>query len=160
MSDLLYALTLGTALGCGVSAGALFAFSSFVMPALRRLPPEQGIAAMQSINVTAVTPVFMTALFGTGVACVALIVVALGELGESHAPYLLAGAALYLLGVLGVTMAYNVPRNNALERVDPMSATAAASWERYAAEWTAGNHVRAVTGIAAAAALTLALSVA
>lgn len=36
MADLLVALTLVTALGCGLSAGALYAFSSFVMPALAR----------------------------------------------------------------------------------------------------------------------------
>ena len=68
MDGILVALTLVTALGCGLSAGALFAYSSFVMRALARVPPAQGIAAMHSINVVAVTPVFMTALFGT-VAC-------------------------------------------------------------------------------------------
>ena len=64
MDDVLVVLTLFTALGCGLSAGALFAFSSFVMGALARLQPAQGIAAMNSINVVAVTPVFMTALSG------------------------------------------------------------------------------------------------
>jgi uncharacterized membrane protein len=72
MSDFLVTLTLVTALGCALSAGALFAFSSFVIKALARLPDPQSIAAMQSINVQAVTPVFMTALFGTGLACLAL----------------------------------------------------------------------------------------
>jgi uncharacterized membrane protein len=57
MDDLLVALTLVTALGCGLSAGALFAFSSFVMQALARLPTAQGIAAMQSINVVALAGV-------------------------------------------------------------------------------------------------------
>ena len=42
-----------------------FAFSSFVMPALRKLPSADGISAMQSINKQAPTPVFMTLLFGT-----------------------------------------------------------------------------------------------
>jgi uncharacterized membrane protein len=50
MDDLLVGLTLVTALGCGLSAGALYAFSSFAMPALARLPAAQGIAAMQSIT--------------------------------------------------------------------------------------------------------------
>ena len=49
--------------------GVFFAFSAFVMQALARLPPAQGIAAMQSINVAAVTPPFMVALFGTALAC-------------------------------------------------------------------------------------------
>ncbi len=59
-----------TAIACAAMGGVFFAFSSFVMRALARMPPAQGIAAMQSINVVAVTPVFMTALFGTAAACV------------------------------------------------------------------------------------------
>ena len=68
MSDALFALTLVTALGCGLNAGVFFAFSTFVMAGLRRLPAPQAIAAMQSINVTRRTPAFMTALLGTGAA--------------------------------------------------------------------------------------------
>ena len=60
----------------------LFAFSSFVMPALRRLRPAQGAAAMQSINVTAVRPPFMLAFGGTAVSSVALLVVAVTALDE------------------------------------------------------------------------------
>ena len=73
MTGLTYAATLITALGCGLVAGVFFAFSSFVMPALKRLPPAQGISAMRSINRLAVTPAFMTALFGTAAACLGLI---------------------------------------------------------------------------------------
>jgi uncharacterized membrane protein len=157
VDDFLVALTLVTALGCGLSAGALFAFSSFVMKALARLPAPQGIAAMQSINVVAVTPVFMTALFGTGAACVAVIVYGLADWDDSYSPYLLAGGALYLVGTLGLTMAYNVPRNNALAKSDPQSADSESLWTRYLREWTAANHVRVAAGLAAAALLTVAL---
>jgi uncharacterized membrane protein len=67
MSDrVMVVVTMVCALGCGVNAGVFFAFSSFVMHALSRLPPTQGMAAMQSINVVAVTPVFMTALSTVG----------------------------------------------------------------------------------------------
>ena len=72
MTGLVAWLTLGTALGCGLCAGVFFAFSAFVMPALGRLPAGQGIAAMQSINKLAVTPAFMTALFGSALACAGL----------------------------------------------------------------------------------------
>jgi uncharacterized membrane protein len=51
MVGFFFVLTVVAALGCGLNAGVFFAFSSFVMAALRRLPPAQGIAAMQSINV-------------------------------------------------------------------------------------------------------------
>jgi uncharacterized membrane protein len=159
MDDVLVALTVITALGCGLSAGALFAFSSFVMKALARLQPAEGTAAMQSINVMAVTPVFMTALFGTALGCAALAVWALADWDDSYGPYLLAGSALYLAGTIGLTMGYHVPRNNALARLDAQSAEPASYWSRYVAEWTRWNHVRVAAGLAAAAALTIALHV-
>jgi uncharacterized membrane protein len=40
-------ITVLAAVGSGLMAGLLFAFSNFVMKALTRLPPEQGMAAMQ-----------------------------------------------------------------------------------------------------------------
>jgi uncharacterized membrane protein len=159
MDDLLVALTVVTALGCGLNAGALFTFSSFVMGALGRLPAAQGIAAMQSINVVAVTPAFMTALFGTAVACIAVAVWALFELDEEFTPYLLAASALYLAGTIGLTMGYHVPRNNALAAVAPTSREGEIYWARYLAEWTRWNHVRVAAALAAAALLTVALRV-
>ena len=39
-------LVVATALACGLMSGAFYAFSSFVMAGLGRLPSEQGIAAM------------------------------------------------------------------------------------------------------------------
>ncbi len=155
--DWIFAFTLLTALGCGLMAGVFFAFASFVMAALARLPPLQGIAAMQSINVVAVTPLFMTALFGTAAACVALAIIALSSWGEAGAAYLLGGAVLYILGAPGVTMAFNVPRNNALAAVDPAGADGAGLWAGYVAGWTAWNHVRVVASLAALAALIMAL---
>jgi uncharacterized membrane protein len=50
IDGLLYTLTLITALGCGLAAGVFYAFSTFVMKALARLPAAQGFAAMQSIS--------------------------------------------------------------------------------------------------------------
>jgi uncharacterized membrane protein len=146
MSGALEALTVAAAIGSGVVAGVFFAFSTFVMAALRRLPAAQGIAAMQSINVTAPQPPLMVLMFGTGLACV----VAAAIDGSS---WLIAGAAVYVLGELAVTIAYNVPRNDELARMDAGSAAAAERWPAWTAEWVAGNHVRTVAGIVAAALL-------
>jgi uncharacterized membrane protein len=159
MSRFLVALTVVAALGSGLDAGVFFAFSSFVMKALARLQPAQGIAAMQSINQVAVTPAFMTALFGTATACVAVDVWALVEWDASVGPWLLAGGAVYLLGTIALTVAYHVPRNNALAALQPQSAEAAGRWTRYVAEWTRANHLRAVTSLAAAVFFTLALRI-
>jgi uncharacterized membrane protein len=153
MPDALLALTLLTALGAGLVAGAFFAFSTFVMAALGRVPAPEGIRAMQAINVTVINPWFMTALFGTGAASVAVIVAALTGWDGSYGPYLVAAAVLYLVGCVGVTMAFNVPRNNVLARLDPEAHGSADTWRRYLVEWTAWNSVRTVASLAAMAAL-------
>ncbi|MBV9385871.1 MAG: hypothetical protein JOZ78_05520 [Chroococcidiopsidaceae cyanobacterium CP_BM_ER_R8_30] len=44
----LFILKLLAAIGCGLVAGVFFAFLTFVMNALARLQPKDGIAAMQS----------------------------------------------------------------------------------------------------------------
>ena len=157
MSRLVQCLTFATALGCGLSAGVFFAFSSFVMPALDRLAPAQSIRAMHSINKLAVTPVFMTALFGTALACAVLGVWALTSWGERPAAFALAGCALFLVGAIVVTIAANVPLNDALMKVDPKATDAATRWSTYLSDWTPWNHVRAVTAIAASGLLIAAL---
>jgi uncharacterized membrane protein len=159
MSGVLYAVTLATALGCGLNAGVFFAFSTFVMPALKRLPPAQGIAAMQSINKLAVTPAFMAALFGTAVACLGLVAWAAFSWGERPAVLVIAGCALYLVGTIGVTIACNVPLNDELATLLPQGAGVAGRWDEYVTKWTAWNHVRTVAALAAAAVLTTALRV-
>jgi uncharacterized membrane protein len=142
-----------TSLGCGIVGGVFFAFSSFVMTALKRLPAADGMAAMRSINRLAVTPLFMAALFGTAAACLVLAGAALAGWAEGRAGWLLAGSGVYLFGVVAVTAVFNVPRNEALARVDPESAEGGELWQRYAVEWTAWNHVRTVAGAAASALL-------
>jgi len=150
-------LTFVAALGCGLMAGVFFAFSAFVMKALARLPAPAGIAAMQSINVVAITPLFMSALFGTAAACVLLIVGAVVWWSRPTAAYLLAGGLLYLTGTILVTIVCNVPRNNALAAVDPSSPEGAALWVGYVNGWTAWNHARAGAALAAAASFIIAL---
>jgi uncharacterized membrane protein len=159
MNGVLYVAILATALGCGLNAGVFFAFSAFVMPALKRLPPAQGIAAMQSINKLAVTPAFMAALFGTAVACLVLVGWAAISSGERPAVLMITGGALYLVGTIGVTIACNVPLNDGLATLLPQSADAAGRWEEYVTKWTAWNHVRTVAALVAAALLTTALRV-
>jgi uncharacterized membrane protein len=119
MDHWLFGLTLVTAIGSGLMAGVFFAFSTFVMKALARLPAHEGIAAMQSINVAVINPMFLGAFLGTAVACAAEIVCVGVCWQRSGAAYLLAGAALYLVGTFFVTMRCNVPLNNSLAAISP-----------------------------------------
>jgi uncharacterized membrane protein len=157
MDGLLFAVTLATSVSAGLVGGVFFAFSNFVMRALGRLRPSEGAAAMQSINITVITPTFMTALFGTGVACLVLIGWGFADLDEPYAGWLIAAGAIYLIGEIATTGGYHVPRNNALARVDPESEEGARVWQTYLVEWTRMNHVRTVAGLAACALLAVAL---
>ena len=149
IAKLLPALIFTAGLGAGIVGGVFFAFSSFVMPGLTRMPAAGGIAAMNSINVSAVTPLFMTALFGTALVCLVVGIGAVLGWGQPGSLWLLAGSLLYVIGIVVVTIIFNVPLNDALAAVDPASSEGAGLWSRYLDEWVMWNHVRAVTGIVA-----------
>jgi uncharacterized membrane protein len=145
-------------LGCALVGGVFFAFSNFIMAALARLPPREGMAAMQSINVTVITPLFMLALFGTGAVGLVLAGYSLIAARRPETPYLLIGGLLYFLGNVVVTIVFNVPRNSALAASDPASADGARVWADYLVTWTRWNHVRTATALAAAATFMFALA--
>ncbi|MBA2948269.1 anthrone oxygenase family protein [Streptomyces himalayensis] len=154
-----FVLTLLGALACGLVAGVFVAFSTFVMKGLAALPPAQGIAAMKAINVTAVRPAFMVLFIGAAGLCAVLAVVTVVLWPDEGTVELLLGCALYLAGTFGVTIAANVPRNDALAKLDPEAAESADYWRTYVAEWTMWNHIRSVASLAASASFVLALTV-
>jgi uncharacterized membrane protein len=157
IDSLRFVLTLLSALGCGLMAGVFFAFSAFVMNALARPPPAEGIAAMQSINIAVINPWFFAAFFGTAAACIALAVISVLSWREPGSGWLVMASALYLAGTFLVTIVFNVPLNDALAAVDAKSAEAASLWSLYLPRWTAWNHVRTGAALAALASLFMAL---
>ncbi len=158
MSDpYIIVLVFMSALGSGLAAGIFFAFSTFVMTALGRLAPEQGISAMQAINVTVLNPWFLGVFFGTALGCVFLSMFAFSMWGAPGALYLVVAGVLYLCGSILVTMLFNVPLNNALAAVEPDSAEGAELWTGYLSTWTTWNHVRTLASVAAMASFIMAL---
>ncbi|MGA7932827.1 MAG: anthrone oxygenase family protein [Kovacikia sp.] len=152
-----FALKLFAALGCGLVAGVFFAFSTFVISALARRPTAEGIAAMQTINITVINPLFMTAFLGTGAACMLLMVFSLFKWHQPGAAYCLIGSLLYVIGTVLVTIGLNVPLNEALAIVKPDSPEGANLWAKYLVDWTFWNHVRTIAALVAAALFTIAL---
>jgi uncharacterized membrane protein len=134
-----------------------FAFSTFVMRALGRLPPHEGIAAMQSINIVVINPWFMTAFLGTVVTSLALAVLSVMNWSQAGSRYLLVGCLLYIVGTFLVTMVFNVPLNNAIAAVEPASAEGATVWSSYLTNWTLWNTVRTVASALALIAFILGL---
>jgi uncharacterized membrane protein len=153
-----FVLTVLGVLGTGLVAGVFCGFSTFVMRGLASLPPAQGVAAMNAINVTAVMPAFMIVFVGSAGVCAVIAVVTFVLWPDEGRVELLLGSALYLFGSFGVTMIANVPRNNALLELAPGTTEAASYWPTYVREWTAWNHVRTVASAAAALAYVLALT--
>jgi len=151
------ALTFFSVLDSCLVAGIFFAFSTFVITALGRLPPHQGIVIMQSINVAVLNPWFFAVFFGTAAACVILAVSALFNWNGPGAIYLLVGSVLYLLGSILVTIAFNVPLNEALAAVKPDTTEGAELWTGYLSAWTVWNHIRTAGSLAAAASFLMAL---
>jgi uncharacterized membrane protein len=149
------AATFATAIGAGLVAGSFFVFSSMVMPALTRLAPAHGVAAMQAINIAAISRVFLGVFVGTAVSSLALAITAMLQWSQPDARLRVLAGLAYVIGCFGVTIAANVPRNDALATLTPDGAEALAMWPRYLAQWTAYNHVRA-----AAATLSCALYIA
>jgi uncharacterized membrane protein len=156
MNDITRTLTIVSIVFVGVMAGLFFAFSVAIMRSLEKLPPAQGMAAMQLINVRIVNPVFLLFFLGSAVACVALTVVSF--IGDAPGRWWrVAGAVVFLVGAIVVTIVVNIPLNDSLAAVDAGSAQADDAWRKYLTDWVRANHVRTVTSILATALLAIGL---
>ncbi len=145
------------ALGSGLMSGLFFTFSNFVMKALAALPAHQGSAAMKSINVTILNPLFLTIFMGTAVCSLVSAVLAVINWDQPGVGWALAGAIIYLAGCMVVTIACNVPLNDQLAAIAPEDGAIVVVWENYLTRWIPWNHVRSVATLVAAASFIVAL---
>ena len=152
------AFVLALALGCGLMAGTFFAFSTFVMRGLNGRPAPEAIAAMQAINVAVVNPLWMAVFLGNAAASLSALIWALLHRGHAATPLLVLGALLYLVGCFGVTVAGNVPLNDALALVKASDDNAAKVWNDFYASWMFWNHLRAFASLGASASFIWALT--
>jgi uncharacterized membrane protein len=160
MSDkTIYVLNFIAILGTGLIAGVFLAFSSFIMTAFGRLPAATGMSAMQMINITVINPLFMTILFGTAVNCLALAFAAWRIGGSANTTILVLAAALYIVGTIGITMAFNVPLNESLAAASATNPDSAKLWAGYLQNWTFWNSMRGLAACTSCAALIGAISI-
>jgi uncharacterized membrane protein len=142
MNHYLIALTVAAALGSGLIAGAFFAFSTFVMPALDRTTAPHGAEAMQHINVTVLNGWFLGTFMGTAVLSGLIAALSLWHFQPRPGALALAASALYLLGTFGVTIGFNVPMNDRLANHAPTAQATSEYWPHYLARWTIWNTAR------------------
>ncbi|GAA0272818.1 DUF1772 domain-containing protein [Alteraurantiacibacter aestuarii] len=142
MQGAITVLLWGAAISAGLMAGIYFAFSTFLMQSLAALAGDSGMAAMQSINRIILRSPFLPLFFASSAVCAVLAVAGLVDLKAAGGWQMTAGAGIYLLGMLLVTIVGNVPLNNALDAATPGTAQGAAMWTQYLDRWTVWNHVR------------------
>ncbi|UJP10149.1 DUF1772 domain-containing protein [Microbacterium sp. KUDC0406] len=134
-----------------LGGGTFWSFSTGVMPGLGRTDADTFVSAMTSINRAVVNPLFLLPIFLPPVPLV------WAGLISSEAPrgwLLIAAGVVFLLGAIVVTIAGNVPLNNALES---STATAAASRTAFERRWNVLNGVRSAASFGALVLAALAL---
>ena len=133
-------------ISCGLISGFFLTFSDFVMRALKLSKPSAGIEVMQIINVEVGRSIFIFLLWGFVVITAAVGIYAYFAISGPAQPYILTGAASYIIGVLGLSYLFNIPMNNKLKHMDCNAEQTAAYWLNvYVPRWTFWNSLRALT---------------
>lgn len=118
-------------------SGVYLAFSTMVMPALKRTGSRDAAAVMNKINVAAERPGFLSVFMLGALSAIAVLILSLAQLGEAEALWRAAGATLSLMGTL-ITVVHNVPRNRRLSAEPDF-------WPRFATEWSRSNLLRGLS---------------
>lgn len=145
--------------GSALISGIFFAFSNFIMKALQRVPPPEGLLAMQTINVTVLNRGFLGAFMGTALLCLIIAVISIAEWEMARSPYLLGGAVAYIGGTWFVTVLGNVPLNNKLAGVDRENPESLDVWDHYLERWNRLNTQRAGAAMCASALFLIGLTI-
>ena len=136
----------------GLSAGLFFAWSFSVTPGLARINDTAYILAFQSMNRAILNPTFFLVFMGPLLLLPLSTYLSYTGTGSLRFWLLTAATVAYVVGVFGITMAGNVPMNEALDTFNIGSATAdqiAARRAGFEARWIFLNNIR--TGCAALA---------
>ncbi len=134
----------------GAIFGFFYAWVCSTMWGLDAADPRVAIAAMQAMNASVRNAVFAPAFFGTPVVLAAAAWAAWRTARPASLAFATA-SAIYLGFGLILTMAVNVPMNEALAQVAVPTdrAAAAAIWDAYSPRWQTWNVVRtAASGLA------------
>ncbi|WP_299870627.1 anthrone oxygenase family protein [uncultured Hoeflea sp.] len=131
--------------------GFFYAWVCSTMWGLDQLDPQIAIAAMQAMNASVRNPVFFPAFFLTPLVLLASAAMLHHRHRRGSALWFAVAAAVYLVGGFGVTIAVNVPMNEALALVDATSLQTSGDphgqagdiWRVYSGRWQFWNQVRA-----------------
>ncbi len=138
-------ILLTASLACGLQAGTYYTWACGVMPGLARVDDRTFVDAVQQLNIAIVNPVFMLSFLGAPLLAAAAIASTDGP-GRTWA---IAGAAFALATVV-ITVAGNIPLNDAIDAAGPIDTIAdlGAVREAFESDWVRLNIARTVTATA------------
>ena len=142
-------LTTCSAVGSGLIAGTFFIFSVVIMPVLAKGNTDHNLQVMRGINDVILRSSFMPVFGVTTLLSLVLPCVAAYQKSPGLGLTIAAGA-IFLIGVFGVTMFFNVPLNDQLAK--DQAQLVQEVWPNYLKTWTMWNHLRT-----AAATISMAL---
>lgn len=159
MDQLRGAALLAATITMGIVTGVIFLYACAIMPGLRRTDDRTFVGAFQQIDTAIINPWFMFSFFGALVFTGLALVLHLGAEERSVLPWIVVALVLYL-GVVVITLAVNVPLNDAIKAAGATERIAdlAAVRERFSeARWAGWNLVRLAASLSGFGCLALAL---
>lgn len=144
MKQLTYAIILLSLTLSAAIFGFFYAWVCSTMWGLDAADPRVAIGAMQAMNASVRNAVFAPAFFGTPFALAAAAALLLMRRQRHSAAAFAAAAIVYLCLGMTLTIAVNVPMNEALASVDIPGdvESARAIWPAYSGPWQVWNQIR------------------
>ena len=144
MKQLTYAMILLSLTLSAAIFGFFYAWVCSTMWGLDAADPRVAIGAMQAMNASVRNAVFAPAFFGTPFVLAAAAALLLMRRQQHSAAAFAAAAILYLCLGLTLTIAVNVPMNEALAAIDIPDdvESARAIWQDYSGPWQFWNQIR------------------
>lgn len=152
MSDIwFFGLLQFSVIASALVSGIFLAFSDFIMKSLNTAQTAAGVEVMQVINREVWGTVFMFLLKGMSVLSPLLVAYAYFQVEGIASVFIMAGGVIYFIGVLIVSLVFNIPMNDNLEAKEHTSIEAATYWKStYVSRWSYWNYVRAISAAVAA----------
>lgn len=135
----------------GLIAGLFYAWSISVTPGIGRINDESYLRAFQSMNRAIINPLFLIAFMGLVVLLIFLSYLYYSNPLTTQFWFILFAAALYIGGVMLITIAGNIPLNNSLEAltIETMSTEQMVAFRAaFENKWNRLNTIRTVSSSA------------
>jgi uncharacterized membrane protein len=143
-------LLIVTAVATALTAGLFYAWSCSVTPGLALVDDATYITAFRAMNRAIQNPVFFATFMGTAVLLPVSAFLQYRQGTQMQFWLLLAASAVYLTGVMGVTVAGNVPMNDALDAFNLKAASVqdlAVQRANFEGPWNRLNTIRTLSSL-------------